>query len=245
MSQVSRPVQILLLVVVAFAGAWFTVLKPKPAGDAASTPASQPSAPGSAGLKRAVDKAHGAVAQSNRASGAPHVAPRSPARPAAPASPATPATRAPAAPVSPRHAPAAPAPAPRASGPDARIEAAIAARKVVAVAFYNPASSDDMAVKKALLGADRHGGKVLLMAAPIGDVAKYESVTTRAGVFGSPTVVVIDPAGQLGVVTGFADRIELNQRIDDALGPQAATPHRRAAHKHHQQHKQHAKRAKR
>jgi hypothetical protein len=65
MSQVSRPMQVVLLVTVAFAAVWFVALRPKPssAGGAPATSAqTTPAAPGVAGLKSAIDQAHGAVA---------------------------------------------------------------------------------------------------------------------------------------------------------------------------------------
>jgi hypothetical protein len=68
MSQVSRPVQALLLVTLLFAAVWLVALRPKSAsggGASASAPAAPaqttPAAPGVGGLKSAVDKAHGAV----------------------------------------------------------------------------------------------------------------------------------------------------------------------------------------
>jgi hypothetical protein len=231
MSQVSRPVLIALIAAVAFAGVWFTALRPKTDGSRSATPAAH-SAPGVTGLKRAIGKAHGAVGQANRSSAHAAGAPTA----AAPRSPATPATRAPAAPAPARRAPvkpAAPALPPPTSRRDAVVQAALAANKVVAIGFFNPASTDDLAVAKTLKGADTHGGRVLLMSANIADVAQFGSVTSKAGVFGSPTVIIIDRKGEAGAITGFADQIELNQRIDDALGPDARkTARRGSAQKH-------------
>lgn len=233
MSQVSRPVLIALIAAFAFAGVWFVALRPKSDSGSSSSSPSAHSAPGVTGLKRAIGKAHGAVSQANRSSGA--AAPALPA--AAPRTAATPATRAPVDPAQGTRAPAkppAPALPPATSPRDAIVQAALAAHKVVAIGFFNPGSSDDLAVAKALKGADSHHGRVLLMGAHIADLAQFGSITSKAGVFGSPTVIIIDRKGMAGAVTGFADQLELNQRIADALGPDArktsrhASGHRRA-----------------
>src|SRR4051794_6865811 len=75
--QVSRPVQILLAVTVLFAALWFVALRPKSGSDSGSTsasapattttttPSSGPTAPGAAGLGRAIDQAHRGVATSD------------------------------------------------------------------------------------------------------------------------------------------------------------------------------------
>src|SRR5207253_1129374 len=72
MNQVSRPLVVALLVVVAFLGVWLVALKPSPSGSSSSSgsPSSVPNAPGVTGLKSAVDKAHQAVTTSNAASAA-------------------------------------------------------------------------------------------------------------------------------------------------------------------------------
>jgi hypothetical protein len=82
--------QIALVAVVLLAGMWFTVLRPKPATEAAApAPAaasapSQPVAPGVKGLTNAVDKAKGAAATSDAANAAVQQATGSAAATAAP-----------------------------------------------------------------------------------------------------------------------------------------------------------------
>jgi hypothetical protein len=217
MSNVSRPVLLALTAVVAFAGVWFVALRPKPA-TTGSTPAaaSQPHAPGVAGLKRAIDKAHGAVATSQRnARNQPGAAAPATTAPA----PTGPATAAPTATAPTTAGPGRALPAGmHAHGPLARLDRALAAHQVVAILFYNPASPDDLAVKRALGKVDRHNGHVLVLTAPIGQLTRYTEVIGKVAVFSSPTVVIFDTAGTPGAVAGFADRTELDQRIDDALG---------------------------
>src|SRR5437588_7126190 len=112
MTEVSRPLQVVLILTVAFAGLWFVALRPK--GDNVAAPAPAPaktqpapqksSLPG--GLGRAVDKAKATRAQANAAAAAADgkSAP-APAKPTAtPVKPAvTPAPAKPAAPSAPVH----------------------------------------------------------------------------------------------------------------------------------------------
>src|SRR6185312_414416 len=99
MSQVSRPMQIALAATLLLAAVWFVALRPKgsnagapAAAVAPAAPATSGAAPGVAGLKRAIDKAHGAVttasgdaeraAQSNAGGAQPPAALSAPAKPA-------------------------------------------------------------------------------------------------------------------------------------------------------------------
>src|SRR2546423_11599809 len=70
MSEVSRPLQVVLILAVGFAGLWFFALRPKTAtGSSAPPPATQPARPAPhksslpGGLGRAVDKANAAKRQ--------------------------------------------------------------------------------------------------------------------------------------------------------------------------------------
>jgi hypothetical protein len=42
-------------------------------------------------------------------------------------------------------------------------------------------------------------------------------ITTQVPVVTAPTLVLIDRARHAATITGFADALELSQRIDDAL----------------------------
>jgi hypothetical protein len=88
---------------------------------------------------------------------------------------------------------------------------------VLAVLFYNPSAPDDRAVRREFSGLPRHGGKVVLIAAPLRRLAAFRAVTSRVAVVGSPTVVVFDRAGAPHSYVGFADPAELAVRLDDAL----------------------------
>jgi hypothetical protein len=230
MASLPKPLIGLLLGTVAFFAIWMVALKPS------SSSSSNGSSQGGVGqYQSAINKAHQAVTTSNQANaklGAPTAtAPAS--RPATPAkaAPATPAkTTAPAKSTA-KAAPAAKAqtsdkakstpaakatPLPPAQGVQA-IRDAISAGKVVAVLFYNDAAADDRAVKTELAAVSTHGGNVVKLAVPVSQLTKYSIITQQIPVVTAPTLVLIDAARQATMITGYADPVEIAQRIDDAL----------------------------
>jgi hypothetical protein len=97
------------------------------------------------------------------------------------------------------------------------VQRALTAHKVVAMLVYNPAGADDRAVKRELAAVPTHGGQVVKFAIPLSEVTRYGVVTNQVQVQSSPTLVIIDRHGQAFTITGFADGLEISQRIDDAL----------------------------
>jgi hypothetical protein len=212
MDNVSRPLIALLVGTVAFFALWLVALKP-------SSSSSSGSSQGNLGTyQSAIDKAHQAVGISNKASVA-HggtVAPtagkpasRTPARTTA--SPSVTVKPAPSKPATPAHNPAA-----------ARhrldvVTRALDAKHVVAMLFYNPAATDDRAVKQELATVPSHGKRVVKLAVPISELARYTVVTNQVPVNESPTLVLIDAARHATTIVGFADGFEISHRVDDAL----------------------------
>jgi hypothetical protein len=94
---------------------------------------------------------------------------------------------------------------------------ALQKRKVVALLFYNPAATDDKAVKQELASVSTHSGKVVKLAVPIGQLARYSLVTNQVPIQVSPTLVLIDRSRDATTIVGFSDRFEIAQRVDDAL----------------------------
>lgn len=199
MDQVSRPLLVVLVAVVAAAGVWFVALRPG-GSDGGTTP--------TAGLGRAVAGAHGAVGQSRRSAGQiDGVTPTTGA----------PATGAPTtgAPVTPPPG-TAPVPGAPVTSSDP-LRRALAASKVAVVLFFNPRSSDDQAARRAVLNVDRRGGRVAAFAFPLRQLARYGYLTRGVPVLMSPTVLIVDRTHAAQVVTGLTDEKELNQRVTDAL----------------------------
>ena len=97
------------------------------------------------------------------------------------------------------------------------ITSAIAAHKVVAVLFYNPAAADDVATAHELVAVPTHGGTVVKLAVPVSELTNFAIITQQIPVVTAPTLVMIDSSRQATTITGFADTLEISQRVDDAL----------------------------
>jgi hypothetical protein len=212
MARVPKPMLGLLLGTIVFFAIWIVALKPK-----TSTGGSQ----GGAGqYQSAIDQAHQAVTTSNQA----NAKLDAPTATAPAPKPATPAKAAPAA--APKAAAKAKTVTAAKSTPSITqspatgvqtIQSAIRAGKVVAVLFYNDAAADDRAVKSELAAVPTHQGKVVKLAVPVSQLTQYSLVTQQIPVVTAPTLVLIDAARQATTITGYADPVEIAQRIDDAL----------------------------
>ncbi len=97
------------------------------------------------------------------------------------------------------------------------VQRALAAHKVIAALFYNPAASDDQAVKKELAAVPEHSGKVVKLTVPLSELSSYTAITNQVPVAFSPTLVVINRSGQASTIVGFADTFEIANRIAGAL----------------------------
>ncbi len=250
MAQISRPFQIALVTLALFVLVWFAALHRRTSssgGGSGSSPAvssapAKPSAaaqakaaaapthvyrgtaPGVEGLSRAIDKAHGAVAQSQQeahkletsepgASTAPvtHASHTSAAAAPAPATASAPRA------VRPTHvhavAPAVKHPASSASM-QATVEHELGQGKTVLILFWNRHGSDDMAIHDAL-GAVQHalGAKVAVHYATAGQVGAFGTVTHAVQVTQTPTLLIVNPHGQTTVLTGLNDAFAIRQAI--------------------------------
>jgi hypothetical protein len=193
MGHVSRPLIGLLVATVAFFALWVVALKPSSSSSGGGQPAGT--------YQSAITKAHQAVATSDAASAS---AGRTVATTAAGATAQTP-----------------PAPAAKkVSATGARlniVSQALRAHKVLALLFYNPAATDDRAVKQELKTVPTRGRRVVKLAAPVSELARYAVVSNQVPVSFSPTLVLIDRSGRASTIVGFADRFEIAQRVTDAL----------------------------
>jgi hypothetical protein len=97
------------------------------------------------------------------------------------------------------------------------VQHAVASHKVVAMLFYNPAATDDRAVKQELSSIPTRRGMVVKLTIPLSEAANYTAVTQQVPVNFSPTLVLIARDGQAGEILGYSDRFEIAQRVDDAL----------------------------
>lgn len=203
MEQLSLPFRIVLLAVAVFGVVWFVALKP------GTTPAPK-TAPGVAGLSNATKAAHAAVAQSVANAAAVNAADGS--TPAAASTAKAPAAK------TPGGASATPSKAQVVTDRSAPILADLAKGRVAVVAFSGNQAADDLGVRLALKGINRHHGKVVVRSVPIGDVADYGAITQGVQVQQSPTVIVVGKNHKAHSIVGFTDVNELNQLIGDVGG---------------------------
>jgi hypothetical protein len=211
-----KPLLGLLLGTIVFFAIWMVALKPKTSAGGSQGGVGQ--------YQSAIDKAHQAVTTSNQANaklGAPTATVQAP-KPTTPAKVASPTQAKAASPPPAKTGPKAPTKSSSDITQSARagvqkIQSAIRVGKVVAVLFYNDAAADDRAVKNELAAVPTHGGEVVKLAVPVSQLTQYSIVTQQIPVVTAPTLVLIDAAHQATMITGYADPVEIMQRIDDAL----------------------------
>ena len=227
MDNVSRPLIALLLGTVAFFAVWMVALKPSSSssgGSGTSTGVGQ--------YQSAIDKARQAVGTSNAASqahgGTVATTPATSSTPThASTTPAASSTTPAASTTAGTHGAATTSTAATSTAatqtPATRlstVEEALSKHKVVALLFYNPSGADDQAVRQELNAVPSHGGSVVKLAVPVGELSSYSVVSTQVPVNQSPTLVLIDRSEHASEIVGFADSFEIAQRVSDAL----ATP---------------------
>jgi hypothetical protein len=256
MAQLSRPYQIGLGAIVVLAAVWLLALRGHSStsgagpsrAPSASVPAAKPAAPSSpyhgpapgvAGLTRAIEKARGAVAASER--NAQQLERQSAqASSSSPSSPSTPGTAASS--VAPRsssgsharHAVSRHATAPARPGahrqkghvrPSSSRRASVPAKqslvegelkhgRTVIVLFWDSKGADDVAVRHELQAVQSQSTAVHVASAK--EVGSFGSFTHAVGVYTTPTMLIILPNGRTSTLTGFTDAYAIRQAISEA-----------------------------
>ncbi|HWY90450.1 MAG TPA: hypothetical protein VNY31_07235 [Solirubrobacteraceae bacterium] len=250
MTQLSRPYQIALVALALLVLVWFAALharRPSSGGGSGSSPAvssapATPSAaaqakaaaapthiyhgaaPGVEGLTRAIDKAHGAVALSQREahrvetsepsapssatasapSAASHAAARTAAHPGA-----TPAPVHGSSPVA-KHAAAAP-------NMQAPVEHELRQGKTVLILLWNSHGSEDVAVHDALPAVQHaFGGRIAVHYASASQVGAFGTITHAVQVTQTPTLLIVNPHGHTTVLTGLNDAFAIQQAVAES-----------------------------
>jgi hypothetical protein len=220
MSQISPPIRILLVCVVALLAAWMLFLRPKddvgtPAASTPTTPSTRPVEAGGddsgSAAGKAVEKANETTAAQDAraeelAGGAgtattPEITVAPPATAEEPVVEPGKLTKK----------------AVAASGLPLRVLQALGDRKVVVLLFWSPKAAEDKAVRNALTEVDRHKGKVLAHATHVKRIASYGQITRGADVKQSPTVVIVDRNRKVETLVGYVDRVTIDQAVTDAL----------------------------
>jgi hypothetical protein len=181
------------------------------------------SAPGVAGLTRAIAKARGAVKVSEQ--NAQQLQRKSAqASSAAPSSAATQSTASPskpagAKPVTPASATATGAAPKVASAPakQSLVESELKRGRTVIVLFSSPAGAVDAVVRGqlALLTLSQNRGIAVHYASPR-ELGAYGTVTRSLQILQTPTILVISPSGKTKTLTGLADAYAIRQAVREA-----------------------------
>jgi hypothetical protein len=248
MAQVSRPFQIAIAAAAVLGCVWLFALRGHSSSESPSSSASAPSqaassssssshvtAPGVAGLTKAVEKAHGAVATSERnaaelqkrseqasnpssAGGSASGQTSGQHTPAASGASSGTGTVTQASPSSKStHTGAQTAAASVAAHRLAAIEARLAGGGVALVLVWNPKGSVDISVHQVLQRFSSR--RTSVYALPQSQVSTLGPLTKSIQVFQTPTLFVIGPH-QLRVLTGLTDAFAVQQTISEVLHPQ-------------------------
>jgi hypothetical protein len=106
--------------------------------------------------------------------------------------------------------------------PSDRLLAYLAKGKTLVILFHG-AGADDKAARKAVhrtaLADPKH---VVSAYIPIGDVGKYEAITSDVQIFSAPSILVIGTDGKATLLTGYVDAAVVRQTVGDARREAAA-----------------------
>ncbi|MHB8234773.1 MAG: hypothetical protein ACYDHT_08990 [Solirubrobacteraceae bacterium] len=196
-----------------------------PGGSSVSSSPYHGSAPGVAGLTRAIAKARGAVAQTEQhdkrlqrkadqaENGAGASAPSS-------SHASAPATSAPSTAVKAPRSTAAPQRA--AQGVpvmQTKVEDELKHGKLVAILLWNAKGSVDQVVRRELSAARRGARGLVVHVATSGQVGSFGTFTRAVQVSSTPTILLITPKGVTSSITGLTDAYAIQQAISEARQP--------------------------
>ncbi len=119
-------------------------------------------------------------------------------------------------------APAAPAKKAVAVDPSDRLLKFLDKGKTLVILFHG-AGADDRGARKAVHRTAKADPKHVVSAyIPIGDVGKYEAITSDVQVLASPSILVIGTNGKAKLLTGYVDAAVVRQAVGDARRASAA-----------------------
>ncbi len=174
------------------------------------------SAPGVAGLTRAIAKARGAVAQQQKSDHASTTATPAPTQTTTAPAVTSPAKTAPTS-AAKTHAAAPAAKTHAKSGVPAmqlQVEGQLRHGKTVAILFWNPKGSVDAVVHRELqAAASKFAGKLAVHNARSSQVGSYGTFTRAVQVYSTPTILLINTRGLTSSVTGLTDAFSIEQAV--------------------------------
>jgi hypothetical protein len=112
-----------------------------------------------------------------------------------------------------------PSKASEASTMQGTVAAELAQGKMVLLLFWNPHSSDDVAVHGQVLSVvHRLGRHVVLHTASPAQVNSFGSITQDIQVYQTPTLLIVNHSRQVTALTGYNDAFAIEQAIAEAHG---------------------------
>jgi hypothetical protein len=99
------------------------------------------------------------------------------------------------------------------------VEAALARGDMVVLLFWNRRGADDVAVHRALRPLAKRGSKIFVQEAPPSQVASFGSVTRGVQVYATPTILIVNKRGQTTTLTGLQDTYSILQAVAEARQP--------------------------
>ena len=97
-----------------------------------------------------------------------------------------------------------------------RVEGELKQGKVAALLFWNPNGAVDQTVRRELQAAGHKlHGALAISVARSSEVGSFGSFTRTVQVYGTPTILLINPAGKTASVTGLTDVFSLEQAVNE------------------------------
>jgi hypothetical protein len=98
----------------------------------------------------------------------------------------------------------------------ARVEAELKQGKVAALLFWNPKGTVDETVRRELQSAaGKLHGKLAIHVARSSEVGSFGSFTRTVQVYGTPTILLINPQAKTASVTGLVDVFAIEQAVKE------------------------------
>jgi hypothetical protein len=117
------------------------------------------------------------------------------------------------------HGPAAAAPTKSTSTMQSVVAAELKQGRVALLLFWNHHSSDDVAVDRQVkVVAHKLGHGVAVHTASASQVNSFGSITRDIQVYQTPTLLIVNPKGQVTTLTGYNDAFAIEQAIAEAHG---------------------------
>ncbi len=115
--------------------------------------------------------------------------------------------------------PAAVAPAKSTSTMQGVVAAELHQGRMALLLFWNHHSSDDVAVDRQVqVVAHKLGHRVAVHTASAAQVNTFGSITRDIQVYQTPTLLIVNPKGQVTTLTGYSDAFAIEQAIAEARG---------------------------